>query len=362
MRLPAGVIVACCTVAATLTWAPGLTARSSAIWRGDYESGNFRQWSEVQVSPENSEADVVRAPVRQGRVAARFVTYASRRAPNGDRAEVSTTVSRTGAFEGTERYYAWSTMFPRAGNPRGFWPNGGDFNVFTQWHNSVDPCGNNLQLGIDATSRRHRNRIYSDLSIRRPGDCDTQTGTLHSILGTLRFDSWYDFIVHVKWSSRRQTGWYEIWMNGRHVVDKKFGATMWDSSGAYWKQGFYRAAFDATNTVYQDGAISASNLGTVTRDFRLRLASVPRALPNGSISVEAKSFPLATVEVVIRDGQNIVGRGSGRADSNGLLHADIAVERLPRGLHLRAYLRANVSSRLPRATRRAVFRFAVPAG
>jgi hypothetical protein len=357
----------------SVVWASAsdTTPRYRTTWHGDYETGNFDQWGDVQASRNNrnysvsdvgdSEAEVVRAPVRQGLMAAKFVTYPSSRAPNGDRAEASTTVGKTGAFEGVNRYYAWSTMFPRAGNPGGFWSRGGDFNVFTQWHSPVGQCGNDLQLGIDARSRR-RLRIYSDLSIRDPGDCDTLAGSRHSILGPLKFDAWYDFIVHIKWSSQRKTGWYEIWMNGRQVLRKKFGATMWDSSGAYWKQGFYRAAFGAVNTVYQDGAVAANTLRAVTRNSRLRLESTPQILANGSISIEARSFPQARVEVVIRDGHDIVGRGSGRADSNGLVHAAVALTGLPGGLHLRAALRAKVSSRLPRATRLAVFGFALPAG
>jgi hypothetical protein len=369
-RVLGAIAVFCCAVATTVVWASATTARSPATWRGDYETGNFGQWTEVQASKNNpsypvgevgdSEAQIVRSPVRQGLVAAKFVTYPSSRAPNGDRSEVYTSVGRTGSSQGAERYYAWSTMFPRAGNPRGFWAHAGDFNVFTQWHNAVNPCGNDLQLGIDATSRRHPNRIYSDLSIRDPGDCDTQTGTVHSILGTLRFDAWYDFIVHVKWSSRRQSGWYEIWMNGRHVLRKKFGATMWNSSGTYWKQGFYRAAFDGTNTVYQDGAVAASTLQTVSQNFRLRLVSRPRILPNGSISIEAKSFSQAPVELVILDRHGIVGRAQNRADSTGLVRGEVSLKRPPVGLGLRVLLRAKVSSRLPLSTQRATFGFALP--
>jgi len=358
-----------CVLTTTVVWADNSIRRSPGTWRGDYETGNFDQWAEVQASRGNpnyppsavgdTEAEVVRSPVRQGSVAAKFITYPSTRAPNGDRSEVSTSVAKTGGYEGVDRYYAWSTMFPRNGNPRGFWSRAGDFNVFTQWHSEDGSCGNNLQLGIDATSQK-QNRIYSDLSIRSPGDCDRQVGTRHSILGTLRFDAWYDFIVHVKWSSRRNAGWYEIWLNGRQILRRRFGATMSDSSGTYWKQGFYRAAFDAINTVYQDGAIAANDLATVTRNFRLRLAGTPEVQPNGAVTVLTKTFSQAPVEIVLRDGKDVIGRAGGRADGNGVLRANVTLKRAPAGLHLRAYLRAEVSSRLPKSTRQAVVAFALP--
>jgi hypothetical protein len=149
-------------------------------------------------------------------------------------------------------------------------------------------------------------------------------------------------------------------MNGRHVLRKKFGATMWNSSGTYWKQGFYRAAFDGTNTVYQDGAVGASTLQTVSQNFRLRLVSRPRILPNGSISIEAKSFSQAPVELVILDRHGIVGRAQNRADSTGLVRGEVSLKRPPVGLGLRVLLRAKVSSRLPLSTQRATFGFALP--
>jgi hypothetical protein len=368
-RSPAVLAVVCsCAAATSVVHATGTTHRSAGSWRGDYETGNFAQWTEVQASRNNpnypvsavgdTKAEIVRAPVRQGRYAARFITYASRSAPNGDRAEVYTSVGRTGGLEGRQRYYAWSTMFPGAGNPRGFWPRAGDFNVFTQWHNEVNGCGNNLQLGIAATGRS--NRLYSDLSIHDPGDCDHQTGTFHSILGKLRFDAWYDFIVHVEWSSRRNVGSYEIWMNGRQVVHRKLGATLWNSSGAYWKQGFYRAAFDANNTVYQDGAVVGRSLGAVSRNFRLRFTRTPRILSSGAVSIDARSFSQVPVELIVRDGRGVVGRARGRTDSSGHLHDEVTLKRLPVGLGLRAILLARVSARLPLATRRTVLGFALP--
>jgi hypothetical protein len=376
VRWTSGVIATLCCFAltTTLVWGANMASRSPRTWRGDYETRNFGQWSEVQASRDNgdysvsevgdTEAKVIRSPVRQGAAAAKFVTYPSTSAPNGDRAEVDTSVANTGGFEGVNRYYAWSTMFPRSGNPKGFWSHAGDFNVFTQWHNEESACGNNLQLGIDAT--RGQNRVYSDLSIRAPGDCDNQLGTRHSILGTLRYDTWYDFIVHVKWSSRRQTGSYEIWMNGRQVLRKKLGATMWNSSGTYWKQGFYRAAFNAVNTVYQDGAIAANNLRTVTQNFRLRLTGKPEVQPDGRVSVETRSFSRAPVEIVLRNGSTVIGRARGQADGNGVVHADVALTGLPAGLpagsQLRAYLRAEVSSKLPRSTRQAVVAFPLARG
>jgi hypothetical protein len=346
------------------------SVRARPIWRGDYETGTFSQWSDVQASRTNREypvssvgdssAVVLSAPVRQGTRAAEFVTYPNTGHAEADRSEVLTSVSETGGFEGQEWYYAWSTRFPSAGNPQGFWSEGGDFNVFTQWHSANDPCGNNLQFGVDSATAPGTNRLYSDLTTKNPRECDQDVRNVHAILGRLRFDAWYDFVVRVKWSSDPTVGFYEAWMNGIQVVPKTYGQTMFDSRGAYWKQGFYRAAFRVTNSVYEDGAVRGPSLEAVTSNFRLSFAALPRLRARNALDVSARSFAQARLSIVVSDDRGrVVGSRRVRSDGDGRVRSIIPIRKRSAS-RLRVSLRALVSPRLPVATSRAQIVVALP--
>jgi hypothetical protein len=332
----------------------GDTTHAGAVWRGDYTTGNFSQWTAQQSActgggPEvgSSCASIVSSPVRAGAYAAEFQTPSY---PGPERAEVSASVSQTGGYEGQEQYYAWSTMFPAAGNQQGFWSVGGDWNNFTQWHNANNSCGNNIQFGVDST--RGTNLLYSDLTRRQPGDCEGDVRAVHAVLGRLRFDAWYDFIARIKWSTNPSVGFYEAWMNGIQVVRKTFGPTMWDSQGAYWKQGFYRGAFPAANTVYEAGAVRGTSLAAVTGNFRLSLTAPPTLTARNELVISARSFAQDIVLLVVRDQRGrIVGSRRASSDGAGHVRATVPIRRPPASRRLRVTLRALVSPRLPLSVR-----------
>ena len=58
-------------------------------------------------------------------------------------------------------------------------------------------------------------------------------------------------------------------MNGIQVVHETFGQTMWDSQGAYWKQGFYRDAFHAVNTCTRTAPRPQRGGRPASRPYRL---------------------------------------------------------------------------------------------
>jgi len=242
-----------------------------------YETGDFSQWAEVQASCRGGAYDVsmvgdgcasiVRSPVREGSYAAKYVVRPARRAdsPDVERAEVYMSDEQSGGHEGQEWFYAWSTMFPAAGNPAGFWPTYADFNVFTSWHNADGPCGGNVVLGIDATGAEPR--IYFMLVARDRNDCGRVVERKKFYLdGALELDHWYDFVVRVRWSSDPARGFVEVFADGERWVPRTEGATMFNNHGAYWKQGFYRAQWrGGINTVLHDGARRGTSLAAVMR-------------------------------------------------------------------------------------------------
>ncbi|MBA3330503.1 MAG: heparin lyase I family protein, partial [Actinobacteria bacterium] len=84
--------------------------------------------------------------------------------------------------------------------------------------------------------------------------------------GALELDHWYDFVVRVRWSSDPARGFVEVFADGERWVPRTEGATMFNSHGAYWKQGFYRAQWrGGINTVLHDGARRGTSLAAVMR-------------------------------------------------------------------------------------------------
>ena len=72
-------------------------------------------------------------------------------------------------------------------------------------------------------------------------------------LGTLRRNTWYNFVFHVRWSSSRLHGYVRVKVNGRVVVPLTRVATLYSGQGVYLKQGFYRGQSKLTTTLYHDG-------------------------------------------------------------------------------------------------------------
>ena len=97
------------------------------------------------------------------------------------------------------------------------------------------------------------------------GDCYSPSSMLYTNLGSLQYDRWYDFVLHVKWSTDPAVGFVELWVDGQQRVPLTHGQTLADVAAAsvYWKQGFYRSAFAGPNTVYEDNARRGDTLAAV---------------------------------------------------------------------------------------------------
>jgi len=270
--IPAVTTTTSTTTTTTTTTPP--PPSGTVLFRGDYETGNFAQWAEPQsactgggysVSNVGNSCDsILSAPVHQGSRAAQFqISPHTSAAATAERAEVYASVAQTGGYEGQEWYYAWSTLFPAAGNPLGFWPSAANWNVFTDWHNPGG-CNSNIQLGINATGALPY--LYFEDDNFASGNCSSPSSMLYTNLGNLQYDRWYDFVVHVKWSRSASVGFVELWLDGVKVVPLTYRQTMADVAGAsvYWKQGFYRSAFGGLNTAYHDGARRGDTLAAVT--------------------------------------------------------------------------------------------------
>ncbi|HYV45088.1 MAG TPA: polysaccharide lyase [Myxococcaceae bacterium] len=221
------------------------SAAASVLWRGDFETGDRSQWSQVEmISPDRLQ--VVDAPMRPGRHALRAEVRKGDDPINasGNRNEL---IRYDGASEGRELYYGWSTLWPAD------YPLTPTWQVFIQWHHP----GNNgappvrFVLGCSA------------------GDCGRPLpDTLFFIvddktmwqMAPVTRGAWHDFVLHIKWSADPGVGFVELWYDRQLVVPKSLVRTLYSSADTnYLKMGLYRdEATDPTQVLFQDGVIQAT--------------------------------------------------------------------------------------------------------
>jgi hypothetical protein len=214
-------------------------ARAEVIWRGDFETSDLSQWTKSQlVAPDRMQ--VVDSPVRQGKHALRVEVRQGDDPINasGDRAEL---VGPT-ETEGNDRYYAWSTQWATD------YPSVATWQAFTQWHHTGNTGTPPLEMYVNGESMH--------LAIR----ADESVVWTHP----LERGAWHDFILHVKWSSDPGVGFVELWYDGKQVLGKTTGETMYPGQDNIMKQGLYRNDTIAqVGVLYHDGMTAATSLEDV---------------------------------------------------------------------------------------------------
>ena len=182
-------------VQATLT-----QANAGLFWSGDVESGAFAQWHHVHDGANNpangnTQAQIISSPGRSDMA----ISLTDNADPGTtDRAEVGNDPATNRGNEGQESYYRFSVYFPSSN--RGNWaPKVWDVNNFFQFIGTdwVMPV---INLGIDTgdfgTNDPH---MFFNFNVSPDGAIAGRDGGRWD-LGPVHYDTWTDFIVHVRWS------------------------------------------------------------------------------------------------------------------------------------------------------------------
>jgi uncharacterized protein (TIGR03382 family) len=185
---------------------------------------------------------VVTSPVREGRYALKTTV---RQGDNpikasGNRNEL---VYLSHETSGSEYFYKWSTLFPSS------FPRSSKWALFTQWHQEGHSGSPPLELYV----------VNDQLSVRVGG---TSGKVVWS--APMQREHWNDFILHVKWSSDKKTGFIELYLDGKVVLPKTYMATQFTSQRNYLKLGLYRdASIKEEGIVYHDGFVQSTSLADV---------------------------------------------------------------------------------------------------
>jgi hypothetical protein len=212
-------------------------------WHGATAASRWSGWNKREVLPGGAAAVRVRGvdatayTVRPGDVPGK----------NGERSEVSASVTASGAVEGNVARYRWSTWFPTGFRPT---PDS-TWTIFTQFHESAaDGCHPNVVLQVNTRDGGEQLRLTT-----RGGRLDAATcrpATERSWdFATLQRDHWYQFDLTVGWSASPRDGFVQLDVDGATLVPRTAAATLYRGQSAYLKQGLYRQPADFTTTVLQ---------------------------------------------------------------------------------------------------------------
>jgi Polysaccharide lyase len=224
--------------ALTLVLATATGISAEVLWRGDFETGDTKQWNGA---PKSHGIKVVTEPVREGKYALRIDGTNAARKSKLDRIEFQHQPKPPGTAEGTERYFGWSVFVPKKLTDD--FHSVGYFETRNSWRQL-------MSFEVHGEDIKYSTRVPYALH---------WTGK-----GKLTPDRWHDFAVHVLWSRDAKKGFVEVWFDGENVVPKTMTATLLDENPAFFQVGFMRDSIDVPETMVIDHVIEATTLEDVT--------------------------------------------------------------------------------------------------
>jgi hypothetical protein len=209
---------------------------AEVIWRGDFETGDTKQWNGAP----KAGVTIVKDPVRDGKFALRIDGTNAARKGNRDRIELQHQPAKDGTAEGSERYFAWSVYLPKklTDAPHSL----GYFETRNTWSQlmAFEVKGEDILFTTRVPYQRHWDGK-----------------------GKLTAGKWHDFVLHVRWSRDATKGFVELWFDGEKVVPLAKTATLRDENVAFFQIGLFRETSDVPEVIIIDRVIEATALEDV---------------------------------------------------------------------------------------------------
>jgi Polysaccharide lyase len=248
----------------------GSAAQARLIQYIDFETGDLSQFGSDIITPYDglNDISVVNTRYRAGQYAAKCYFNTGQ-----DRVEITTAngVSTAGQYgiNGQTNWYGWSMWIPK-GITNDRWT------ILSQWHyHSPGYIVDSLQSIQGSANTPTRLSLKSDGMLK--------FGLFHQIGSTqktdsgynlgnnlIRYDSWNDFVMQVKWTSKTD-GFVNLWVNDKNVLSLTGTSTYFDNPyGPRFKAGAYKGLnysypgtpFDVYIDEYRHGD-QTSNYGEV---------------------------------------------------------------------------------------------------
>ncbi len=160
----------------------------------------------------------------------------------------------TDGVQGREQWWAHSILFPAdfvdlPPNVGGAWNYGSLMNFHD---NAGGPTMGPAQLLFYPTGLHYQ--IFG-------GDPANPSLSEYPV-GPITRGVWYDFVIHVRWSSEAD-GFYQVWLNGKRLFQHT-GPTLYRGSGVYLKLANYHTAFGQSTSVIHDRVIRGTTWQVVS--------------------------------------------------------------------------------------------------
>jgi len=234
------------------------------VFKGGFETGDEHQWQELHYNKKlnkNRQFSIVTSPVRDGKYSAKMVVNDNDefKQTGGERCDLKRS-SLYDEKEGDEYWYAWSTFFPNDWQaPKGWF-------ILADWHSNYDDVCQLLQLEVTTDNALLARVLTGDVSGYQ---CFNGKGTAFAsdkvIAKTLKTNTWNDFIIHVKWTTKA-TGVIEIFhktedqarftkvLNLNNIPTLQYQENRDHPASPYFKLAHYRSGKNThTSTLYHDG-------------------------------------------------------------------------------------------------------------
>jgi hypothetical protein len=229
---------------------------------------------------ESGRVSVVKSPGRARQLALRLEvkpgdTDVAGSGSDAERADAMIGATLTDAVEGREQWWAWSTYFPSGYRPT---PSTA-WNLFLDFHNT----GESGQANINFLADSHFDPPQLQMTVYGGASADSAPQSTFR-LGPARRNQWYDFALHVVWSSNPRVGSVELFLNGRRIVKQVHRATLYAGQGAYLKLANYREAGPQPSAVLAAGVRRVESYAAAVRSFAPYSAWARAALHKGLTS------------------------------------------------------------------------------
>ena len=216
------------------------TLSADLYWRGDFETGNFTQWSHL-LNPVG--ITLSREHKAQGRYAARIAIqgkaeYLWNNNPDLNRVELQYRPDVRRIAEDSDLYFGWSFMLPalfaRGRHEFGYWESSPSYRQLTRF----DLSGSTLSFRIGGRQK-----------------------PLWESPKAIVVKQWHDIAMHVHWSTDPEKGYVSVWFDGELVVDKAQAQTLVPGDDHVFIQlGILRNLTDTVEEIYIDNAFEASDI------------------------------------------------------------------------------------------------------
>jgi hypothetical protein len=220
------------------------SAPAAALWRGDFESGDLKQWDTSTLIKTGDRDNLVLEgdDVAEGKQAARITLRPDVIFEPYNQSRVEVAHNGLHSKNGEDSYFAWSFMVPEDAQIRsniGYWESTPSYkNTMTFF---IEPGGGGTLLEFGTGNLGETVRFMTKLELGK----------------------WHRLALHNHWSQSQADGKVDVWYDGTQVVNGAT-ATKFNADQLFFQMGLHRSdPAPPVQVIYIDAAMEADSQADV---------------------------------------------------------------------------------------------------